>query len=126
MHGGENERRHASLDQPPALDGHAKIAAQQCLRRGSAEANDHSGMQEPNLGLQPIEAGRHFALRWRFVHATLPSREPAEMFDGVRDVDLLAVDPCLGECGIEQSASWSYEGTPGLVLPVAGLLAYHH
>ena len=60
------------------------------------------------------------------VDPALASRLPLEVLHGVRHVDLLAVEPGVGDRLVEDPARGSDERLASLVLLVARLLADHH
>src|SRR5690349_452140 len=64
----------------------------QCKKRAGAEGNDDIGPYMANLLVQPVPASGYGLLRRRLVNATLATRLPVEMLDGIRDVDSIRHD----------------------------------
>src|SRR5438034_2665204 len=58
--------------------------------------------------------------------APFPARLPLEMFDGIRDVNLIAVDPRFLECAFEQPARRPNKWFSSKILLIAGLFAQKH
>jgi hypothetical protein len=72
---------------------------------------------------QPGSTGRHFSRRWAFMFPTLALWLPFEVFDGVRDVHLVARDTGFHQRFIKQPAGGAHKGMPLQILLIAGLLA---
>ena len=113
------------LHRHAALFHHTERGAEERLRRGCAEAEDDAGSNECDLALEPREAGAHLGPIGCLVNASFRSRfaRPLEVFYGVGDVDIVAVDAGRLECAVEQSAGWSDERSSGAVLCISGLFA---
>jgi hypothetical protein len=101
----------------------AEIASEQSLRSGGAEANDCFGFDGGDLSVKPGAACGNLGRTWFFVDTTLAARLPLEMFYGVGDVDLRAVDAGFDEGRIEQFACGANEWLAFEVFLIAGLLA---
>jgi hypothetical protein len=57
---------------------------------------------------------------------SLPTRFPTEVLDRVGDVDLVAIEPSVGEAPVEELPGWTDEGMALEVLTVTRLLTYDH
>ena len=108
-----------------ALLHHTERGAEERFRRRCAEAEDDAGSNECDLVDEPREAGAYFGAVRRLVNASLRScfARPLEVFYGVGDVDIVAVDAGRLECAIEQAAGGSDERASGAVLCISGLFA---
>jgi hypothetical protein len=60
------------------------------------------------------------------VNAAFAARLPFEVFDNIGDVSLFAIDTCLLERAIKQTAGWTDERFAGEILLVARLFADKH
>ena len=78
--------------------------AEQRLRRGRAEADDHARLDQRDLGVEPRPAGGDLAGVRLLVDAPLAARLPLEVLDDVGDVDRCAVDAGVLERAVEQLA----------------------
>jgi hypothetical protein len=72
--------------------GDAKIATQQGLCHGDAEANNYFRMECGDFGFEPRPTGRYFCCIWFFMNAAFSSRFPLEVFYRVGDVNFFAVN----------------------------------
>lgn len=109
------------LDRDTALLHHAERSAEQRLGRRCAEADDDARLNQRDFGGEPGRAGTELTGIRSFVNASFRPRVPGpfEVLDGVRDIDVLAWNARGIERAIQQSAGWSDERAPGLVLGVA-------
>ena len=82
----------------------AKVATEQRLCRGGAEANNYFRVECGDFGVEPRPAGRYFCCIWFFVNAAFSSRFPLEVFCRVGDVNLFAVDACFRKRFIQEVA----------------------
>lgn len=103
--------------------GDAKIATQQGLRRGGAEANNYFRMECGDFGVEPRPASRYFCCIWFFVDATFSSRFPLEVFDRVGDVNFLAVNACFRKRLIQEVAGGPDKRFAFQILLIARLFA---
>ena len=97
--------------------------ADQRARRGGAERDGQRRADQLALLLDPPAAGVDLAAVGLGVDAPLAARDELEMLDRVGDVGGRAVDPGLGQRGVEQLPRGTDEGPAGKVLLVARLLA---
>lgn len=79
MHGGHHDGREWRFQELAATLGDAKVAAQQGLRRGGAEANDNFRTECGDFGIEPRVAGSYFRSIGFFVDATFSTRFPLEV-----------------------------------------------
>ena len=128
VHGGEHRRRQFRFDRKAALLHNAECSPEQCLRRGGAEADDHTRLDDRDLVLQPWETGADLGGIGRLVNPPRGARifGPLEVLDGVRDVHVVTRDSCLVEGTIEQLARRADERPARAVFHVARLLADDH
>lgn len=117
--------REVGRDRDTSLPGHAEGGAKERLRRRRAEAEDDARFDEGDLGLEPRQAGADLGSARRLVSAPRTARvpRPFEMFYGVREIDVLAIDPRALEGSVENSPRGAHEGTALPVLDVPGLFA---
>src|SRR5437764_4184204 len=103
-----NRRRHAlgelGVDPGAALLRDAELLAEQRLRRGRAEADEHARPHDGELGLEPRPAGRLLGPARLRVDPPLASGLPLEVLDHVRDIRLVSRDPGSLERLVEQPA----------------------
>lgn len=114
------------LSTPPTLPADPEVRAHDRLGGGRAEEDDRARPDRLDLGFQPRPARAHLGGGRLLVQAPLAAADPAEVFDGVRDVDAGAVDPGLTERLVEQPAGRADERFAAQVLLVARLLAHEH
>src|SRR5262245_46720140 len=86
MDGGENPRLAAGSEKLSAVPCQAKFGAEQRLRRGGAEADEHPRSDDLDLGFEPRVASLPLASIRLLVNASLASRHPFEVLHGVGDV----------------------------------------
>lgn len=115
--------RPLGLHRHAALLRHTERGAEERFRSRCAEAEDDAGSNERDLVGEPGETRAHFGPIGRLVNASLRScfAGPLEVFYGVGDVDVVAVDAGRLERAVEQPASRSDERASGAVLGVSGL-----
>ena len=126
MDGRRQRRQAVALEAAAPVPGDLEIAPEQSLGGGRAEADDHLRSHDLDLPIQPGAAGGDLEGARLLVQAPLAFLTPLEMFDGVGEVDVAAVDAGLGEGLTQDAARGPYEGLPGQVLLVAGLFADQH
>ena len=107
--------------------GDPELAAEQRLRGGGAEADEHPRLEQPRARLPARAARRDLGAVRLLVDAALPARHPLEVLD-----DVGHVDRARGRSR-RVSSAWSRSfpagptnGLARLVLLVAGLLADEH
>jgi len=122
----DDDRRELGLQRPAALGHDAEPAAQQALRRRRAQHDQRLGPDDVDLRAQPRPARADLAGVGLLVDAPLAALLEAEVLDGVRDVDLVAVDPRELEGAAELASRGADERAPLAVLAVAGHLADEH
>src|SRR5437870_3311903 len=123
MHGGHDRLRELVLEDLAAHLHHPERPAEQRLRRGGAEADEHLRFHHCELRLEPGAAGGDLARVRLLVQSPLPARGPLEVLHDVGDVDELAIDARLLQGAVEQLASRADEGAAELVLAVSRLLS---
>ena len=83
-------RPSSPLQPVAALGHHRHRAADQRAGRGGSQRHERLGLHERDLVVQPVQAGRGFALGRGLVDAALAAQLELEMLDGVGDEHLLA------------------------------------
>lgn len=130
--GGMNRREHGrrplGLDRASARFHDAERATEERLRGGGAEADDDLRFDKRDLVLEPREARAHFAGARRLVQSSRTARvaRPFEVLDGIRHVDVVAVDTGCVQRAVEQLARRADERMAGFVFRVTGLFADEH
>jgi hypothetical protein len=114
-----DELGEVGLDRAPAVAADPDLRAEQGLRRGRAEAHQHVELDDLELGLEPWQAGADMPAVGPLMDPALPAELVAEVLDDVRDVHVVARDPGLFECLVENPARGNDEGTALDVLAVA-------
>src|SRR3954451_21058811 len=104
----------------------AEAGAQQRLRRHRTHQHEHAWRDLLDLGAEPRPARDHVRARRAVVEAPLAARLPAEVLDGVGEVDGIALDAGQLERRVEHVTRWSDEGMARHVLAIAGLLTDEH
>ncbi len=107
-----------------ALLGHPKISSQKRLRRRRAQTHDHFRSHQRDLCIQPLAAGRNLNGIWFLMNTPLTARLPFEVFYGVGDIGLLAIDTRLDQSLVEKLPSGTHERSTLQIFFVAGLLTY--
>src|SRR5215207_8618298 len=97
MHRRYHVRREVGLDGHAALLRHPELPAEQSLRRGRAEADEHLRLDRLELGLEPRAARGDLRPVRLCVNAPLAARLPLEVLDDVRDERERTVDAGLFE-----------------------------
>ena len=112
----------------PARRGNRHRTSEHRLDGGRAETDDHRRLDLRQFGRQPRAAGFHFARARLLVNPALSSslrrrRGPAEVLDGVGEIDGRTVEARMDERAIEQRASRTDKGMPIAILGIPRLLA---
>jgi len=128
MNSREYDRRPLGLQLDAAGFRHAERASEQRLGGNSAEADDDLRFHECDLVLEPGKARANFSRTWCLVDAALRTRVlcPLEVLDGVREVEVIAIDACCIERAIEDFPRRANERMALSLFDVARLLADHH
>jgi hypothetical protein len=121
-----HEWRQGGVDELAALTRDAERAPEECLSRRRAEAHEHVRFDSRKLAIEPGPAGADLLGVRLLVDPPLSPRPPLEVLDDVRDVNLVAVDPCSLERTVQQLSRRADERPPLDVLAVAWLLADQH
>ena len=108
--GGER-RRH---ERRP-LRAHAKLRAENGLRRGGSKTDNDARLNDADLRFQPGPAGVDFRRIRLLVNPPLAARFPFEVLHHVRDVNLGTVNPRFGQSFVQEVS-----GRPGGFLPGPG------
>src|SRR5260370_9012003 len=101
----------------------AKLIADHRACGGGAEADHDLRADEGELSLDPRPASSDFDRRRRFVNAPLADALEFEMFHGVRDVEIFAIQFHRVERAIEHLTRGTYEGSAAQVFLIAGNFA---
>src|SRR5205823_8305595 len=104
------------------VHGHPERPAQESLRSGRAQADDHLRADGIELGVEPGTAGGDLAEIRLAVDPPLALGHPGEVLDDVGEEDAEAVEAGLSERLVEEPAGGPDERPPGLVLLVPRLL----
>src|SRR2546423_13356201 len=102
MHRCNDVLREVRLDELSALPRDPKVAPEQRLSRGRAEADQHAWLDHVELCLEPGPAGGDLRPVRLLVDAAVAPRLPLEVFDDVGDVDLSPVDARVLERLVEE------------------------
>src|SRR5262249_46382450 len=94
----------------------AKVAPEHGLCSGGSQAHDYFRFDHQNLGIQPRLAGFDLAGCRLLVEPAFAPRLPSEVFDGVRDVNIVARNACLIQRVVEKSPGGANEWVALLVL----------
>jgi hypothetical protein len=79
-------------DRLSSFFGQPEFTAQQRLRGGRSQANDDLRLKQLNLSFQPWPARVGFGCAGLLVDPPFPAFFEPEMLDGIRDVDVGAID----------------------------------
>ena len=101
----------------------AELRSQERLRRDRAHQDEHVGRDDVDLGAQPRPAGDDVGSQRTLVEPALAARLPAEVLDGVGEVDAAAIDAGTLERVVEHTPRRADEQRALDVLAVARLLA---
>jgi len=128
MNSREYDRRPFGFQLDAAGFHDAERASQQRFRGDGAKADDDLRFHQRDLVLEPGKAGANLSEIWGFMEATLRPRIlcPLEVLDGVREVQVIAIDARRVERAIEDFPRRADERVPRALLDVARLLADHH
>ena len=128
MNSREYDRRPLGLQLDAAGFRHAERASEQRLGGNRAEADDDLGFHECDLVLEPGKAGANLSESWGFMEAALRTSilRPLEVLDGIREVEVLAIDARCVERAIEHLPRRANERMTLSLFDVARLLADHH
>ena len=124
VHGCDDRRQVAGRivhDAAAAQD--AELRSQERLRRDRAHQDEHVGRDDVDLGAQPRPAGDDVGSQRTLVEPALAARLPAEVLDGVGQVDAAAIDARTFERVVEHASRRAHERPALDVLVVARLLA---
>src|SRR5690606_11314803 len=103
-----------------AVAGDAHLRAEQGLCGGGAEADEHRGLDEGELGEQPRPAGADLVRLGFHVDAPLAAGLPAEVLDRIADVYIVARDAGGRERAVEHAAGGTDERRALTVFLIAG------
>ena len=109
-----------------AAGGNSKIAAHQRLRRRRSQTHDQLRLNGVQLRFEPRPACRNFHPTRLGMDAPLAALGKFEVFHGVRDVDLFAIEPGFLHRFIQQPPGRPDERMSLAILFVAGHFADHH
>lgn len=118
-----DSRRPFVRDEVSVLSGQTIGAPQQRLSCGRAQTNNHLGFNHIGFGPKPGMACRDFRSLRLFVNPTLAAFLELEVFDGIRDVDLVGIYPCIRQSSSEDLAGRTNKGMTLSVFFIAGLLS---
>ena len=118
-----DSRRPFVRDEVSVFSGQTIGASQQRLSRGRAQTNNHLGFDHIGFGSKPGIARRDFRSLRLFVNPTLAAFLEFEVLDGIGDVYLVWIYPCIGQCSSKDLAGRTNKGMPLPVFFIAGLLS---
>src|SRR5690348_12721443 len=118
-----DSRRPFVRDKLSVLSGQTIGAPQQRLSGGRAETNNHLGFDQISFGAKPGIARRHFRGLRLFVNSALAAFLEFEVLDGIRDIDVIRIDSCVGQGSSEDLAGRTDKGMTLPVFFIAGLLS---
>ncbi len=105
---------------------HPCLTTEHGLSRGGSETDDERWANDRELEREPMAARAHLRPIRLVVNPSLPRRPPLEVLDGVRQVDVLLVDPSLAQKLAEEPPRGPDERPALAILDVTGLLADEH
>src|SRR5918999_139957 len=126
VHSRECDGGELRLEWLAALLRHTELSAEERLRGGRPKSDEQARLADAELGVEPRPAGGDLRPVRLLVNAPLSACRPLEVLDGIRHVDLRAVDASLLERAVKQLPRRADERPALLVLLVAGLLADEH
>lgn len=126
MNGRRHVRHEVGLQQLSTLLGDLEFGPEQGFGRGRAQADQHLGFDQIDLGLQPGQARTNLASIGRLVQPPTAASLPLEVLDHVGDIRVVALDAGALQRLVEQAAGRPHEGLAGDVLAVARHLADQH
>src|SRR5256886_2783758 len=126
MHRRHHRWQTGPLNELAALHAHAEVTAKQRLGRGRPQQDQQVRLDHRDFGIQPGTTGVDLSGIRLLVQATLALGLPFEVLDGVRDIDMRAVDARLLERLVEHASGGTDERFSFPVLAIAGLLAHEH
>lgn len=101
----------------------AKVATQQRLCRGGAEANNYFRMECGDFGIEPRAASSYFRSIGFFVDATFSSRFSLEVLHGIGNVNLFAINACFRKGFVQKPAGRADKRFSFPIFLIAGLFA---
>src|SRR2546430_4393867 len=101
----------------------AKRGSHDGLGGGCSKQDDDPRPHHLDLGFEPGPAGAHLPRVRLLMQPPLAAPGPAEMLDGVGEVDTTPVDAGFVEAALQEPSGGADEGFSLQVLLVAGLLA---
>ena len=114
------------FDELASVLGEFEFGSEYGLGGGGSEEDEGFGLDEFQLCLQPWATRFDLAPVWLLVEAAGSLRDPLEVFDGVRYVDVFPLDSGGFKRLVEDASGWPDEGVAGEVFFVAGLFADEH
>lgn len=118
---GERRRK-----EPSPLFRHSEVLSHQGLGGGRAQGHDQPGMDQGEFRLQPWMAGVDLPGIGFLMQPPFSPGDPFEMFDGVGEVKMVAVNAEGLEAAIQQPSRRTHERTALFVLLVPGDLPHNH
>src|SRR5688572_20599382 len=117
-----HERRERRRKKLASVAGDSCGRSEQRARGRGAERHDHYGLNSGDLFIEPHPAREHlFAVR-PLVNASLATRLPLEMFDGVGQINLCRIKTGFRQRVAQQLPGWTHEWLASEVLLITGLL----
>lgn len=101
-------------------------SAEDRLSGRGAQTDEHLRPHNRQLRVEPWPARGDVRHRRFAMDTSLPARFPTEVLDCVGDVDLVAIEPGVGEASVEQLPGWTDERMALEVLTVTRLLTDDH
>lgn len=126
VEGSDDGRQASGMLELAVRFGDLEFGAEEGLGSYGSEADDEFRTDGFDLGFEPRAAGVDFFHAGFLMDAEFAAGFPFEVFDGVGDVDLAAIDAGVFEALVEEFSSGADERSSLLVFLVTGLFADHH
>src|SRR5205807_1798460 len=126
MVGGDRLRRPARRREVAAVLRDPELVAEDRAGRRSAEADEYLRLDQAQLGFEPRTTGLELVRPWRLVDPALAALLELEVLDGVGDVDLLALEPRVGQGLVEHLAGRTDERRALAIFLVSRLFSDEH
>gem|GEM_PF-7106268 len=124
MHRRQYARKLLRFNRLTALLRYFKLASKQCLGRCRSHTNNQRWLDCRDFSIKPWAARRYFPRVRFFVNAPFPARFPLEVFDCIRHVHFIAVNPSFFQTSIQQPSRWPYKWKSFNIFAVTRLFTY--
>ncbi len=96
------------------------------VRSRCAQANDEPRLHDTKFRIKPRFTSNNLRGRRFLVDSALTALFEFEMFHGVGDIDVCAVNSSIGEGAVQKRTRRSDKGASSQILSIAGLLSDQH